>query len=244
MNAIDSAMHRQLGAVWSVIDTDPTVRVSIVTGAGRAFSSGGDFADMADAESVDPVATFSTSFNEARALVGGIINSRKPIISAINGTAAGAGLAVALLADIPIAAKNARLFDGHTRIGVAAGDHAAMIWPLLCGMAKAKYFLMTNEVLTGEEAERHNLVALAVEAEELQERAVAVATRIARTAPSAISFTKHAINHWLRQAAPIFDLSLALELVGFTGGESREAISALTEKRVPVFASNGHKADS
>lgn len=235
MNAMDWAMDHQLATIWAEVDADPAVRVTIITGAGKAFCAGGDFSGISGDVAVDLVERFNTSFKNARGLAMGIVNSRKPIISAINGAAVGAGLAVALLADISIASKTAKLFDGHTRIGVAAGDHAAMIWPLLCGIAKTKYFLLSNEPMTGEDAERHNLVSLAVEPEQLQDRALAIATRIANTAPSAVAYTKYAVNHWLRQAEPIFDLSLALELIGFEGAEAREALSSTSEKRPPVF---------
>ncbi|MDE8345029.1 MAG: enoyl-CoA hydratase/isomerase family protein [Acidocella sp.] len=235
MNAMDWAMDHQLATIWAAVDADPAVRVTIITGAGKAFCAGGDFSGISGDVSADPVERFNTSFKNARGLAMGIVNSRKPIISAINGAAVGAGLAVALLADISIASKTAKLFDGHTRIGVAAGDHAAMIWPLLCGIAKTKYFLLSNEPMTGEEAERHNLVSLAVDADQLQDRALEIATRIANTAPSAVAYTKYAVNHWLRQAEPIFDLSLALELIGFEGAEAREALASIGEKRPPVF---------
>jgi len=235
MNAVDLQMDQQLITIWAEIDADPSVRVSIVTGAGKAFCAGGDFSGIQGDQEADLLDRFTASFANAKNLALGIINARKPIISAINGAAVGVGLAVALLADISIASKTAKLFDGHTRIGVAAGDHAALIWPLLCGVAKAKYFLLSNEPLTGEEAERHNLVSLAVDAETLQDRAVEVAIRVANTAPSAVAFTKYTINHWLRQAQPIFDLSLALELIGFEGSEAREALAATIEKRAPVF---------
>ena len=119
-------------------------------------------------------------------MVYNLINCSKPVVSAINGAAVGAGLVVAILADISIAAKSARLIDGHTKLGVAAGDHAAIVWPLLCGMAKAKYYLLLCDTITGEEAERIGLVSLAVPDEELQARALDIAKRLAEGAPNAI----------------------------------------------------------
>jgi enoyl-CoA hydratase len=147
----------------------------------------------------------------------------------------GAGLVAALMADISIAAKNARLIDGHTRLGVAAGDHAAIVWPLLCGMAKAKYYLLTCEQISGEEAERLGLVSLACEESELQAKALEVARKIASGAQSAMRWTKYSLNNWLRMAGPAFDASLALEVLGFTGPEAQEGIAALREKRAPSF---------
>src|SRR5437762_1095595 len=121
------------------------------------------------------------------------------VVASLHGPAVGAGLVFGLLADISIAAKNARIIDGHTRLGVAAGDHAAIIWPLLCGMAKAKYYLLLCESLSGAEAERIGLVSLAVPESELDRTAVDVAVRLAEGAPSAIRWTKYALNNWLRQ---------------------------------------------
>ncbi len=118
-------------------------------------------------------------FHEARDLVYNVINCPKPIVSAMTGPAVGAGLAVGLLADVSIATPEARIVDGHTKLGVAAGDHAVIVWPLLCGMAKAKYHLLLCEPLDGVEAERIGLVSLCVPAEELEERALAIAVRLA-----------------------------------------------------------------
>jgi enoyl-CoA hydratase len=184
---------------------------------------------------IDDFDTRMRVWREARDMVYNIINCGKPIVSAINGAAVGAGLVLAILADISIAAKSARLIDGHTKLGVAAGDHAAIVWPLLCGMAKAKYHLLLCETVTGEEAERIGLVSLCVPDEELQRRALDVAVRLAEGAPSAIRWTKYALNNWLRAAGPIFDASLALEFLGFNGKELPEGVAALREKRPPNF---------
>ncbi len=234
MNAIGGQLGREIIAIWDVIDRDPETRAAIVTGAGRAFSSGGSIEDM-PTDKRDALDEFCEGFDNARALVAAIIGMRKPLVSAINGAAVGAGLAVALLADIPIASKTAKLFDGHLRLGVVPGDHAAMIWPLLCGLAKAKYFLLTNEPLTGEEAERINLVALAVDAEALQDKAVEVASRLAATAPNALRMSKYVLNHFLRQNQTVLDLSLAFEMVNFGSDESSEAIRAMQARETPAF---------
>ncbi len=174
-------------------------------------------------------------WKEAREIVYNMINCSKIIVSAINGPAVGGGLAVALLADISIAAKNARLIDGHTRLGVAAGDHAAIIWPLLCGMARAKLHLLLSDEVSGEEAERIGLVSMAVEADALMDSAFDIATRLAAGPQSALRWTKHSLNNWLRQAGPIFDNSVALEMLGFTGPEVREGLAAVRERRTPAF---------
>jgi len=233
LNAVDGKMHRELTEIWRAIDTDANVNAVVLTGAGKAFSAGGDL-DLLD----DMITDFDTRirvWKEARDMVYNLINCNKPVVSAINGAAVGAGLALAVLADISIAGASARLIDGHTKLGVAAGDHAAIIWPLLCGMAKAKYHLLLCETLTGAQAERIGLVSLAVPDEELQDRALEIAVRLAEGAPNAIVWTKYALNNWLRSAGPIFDASLGMEFLGFSGHEAPEGAAALREKRAPRF---------
>jgi len=235
LNAADARMHTELVEVWATIDRDPEVRAAVVTGAGRAFSAGGDLGLVENAyrnpEEIGRI------LDEARDLVYNILRCNKPIVSAINGAAVGAGLVVALLADISIAAESARLADGHVRMGVAAGDHAVIIWPLLIGMAKAKYYLMTSEFVGGREAERIGLVSLCVPDDELPDRAMAVALKLATGPRHAIRYTKRALNQWLLQAGPIFDHSLALEMLGFFHEDMMAGVAALREKRPPRYPS-------
>jgi len=233
LNAVTADMHRDLADVWLAVDRDPDVRVAIVQGAGRAFSAGGSFDLLRDM--TDEYAARTRVMREARDIVLNVVNCSKPIVSAIHGPAVGAGLVVALLADISIAGRSARIIDGHTRLGVAAGDHAAICWPLLCGMAKAKYYLLTCETLTGEEAERIGLVSLVVDDGEEQARALEVARTLAAGAQSAIRWTKHTLNHWYRAQGPAFDASLAYEFYGFGGPDATEGLAAHLEKRPPNF---------
>ncbi|MGE3284856.1 MAG: enoyl-CoA hydratase/isomerase family protein [Pseudonocardia sp.] len=233
LNAVGAAEHEQLADVWTVIDRDPSVRVVVVQGAGRAFSAGGSF-DLVQEMADDPVVR-TRVLREARDLVYNVINCSTPIVSAIHGPAVGAGLAVALLADVSVAGRTAKIVDGHTRLGVAAGDHAVISWPLLCGMAKAKYYLLTCEALTGEEAERIGLVSLCVDDEQVQDRALEIARRLAAGSPSAVAFTKYALNNWYRGAGPSFDASLALEFYGFGLPDVGEGIAAHRERRAPRF---------
>ena len=234
-NATNARLHWELTQVWLTVDADPETRVAVVTGAGRAFSAGGDLEWVEEmAGNIDAV---SRTMREASDLVYHIINCEKPVISAINGVAVGAGLVVALLADVSIISETARLTDGHTRLGVVAGDHAAILWPLLCGMAKAKYYLLTAEFLDGKEAERIGLVSLCVPQAEVLPRALAVAEQLAQGSQPSIRWTKRALNNWLRQAGPIFDQSLALEMLAFMGPDLREGARALREKRPPAFPS-------
>lgn len=233
LNSADKIMHRELSEIWKDVEADETVSSVILTGAGDVFSAGGDFEVVKELiESFDARARM---WKEARDLVFNIINCSKPVVSAIQGPAVGAGLVCGILADISIVAKDATIVDGHTRLGVAAGDHAVIIWPLLCGMAKAKYYLLTCERLSGEEAERIGLVSMAVDKADVQARAEQVAIRLAEGAQTAIRWTKYALNNWLRQAGPSFDASLALEFLGFSGPEVKEGLASHLEKRRPTF---------
>ncbi|MGN6309592.1 MAG: enoyl-CoA hydratase/isomerase family protein [Xanthobacteraceae bacterium] len=233
LNATNEVLHHELVQVWLDVEDDDDVSVVILTGAGRAFSAGGDF-EMLERNINDP-ATRARNWKSASKLVYNIINCSKPIISAIHGPVVGAGLAAALLADISIAARSAKIIDGHTRLGVAAGDHAAIIWPLLCGMAKAKYYLLTCEPIDGETAEKLGLVSLVVDDDQLQATALKVANRLVEGAPTAIRWTKYAMNNWLRMMGPTFDASVALEFLGFAGPEVREGLASHLEKRAPKF---------
>jgi len=234
-NAADEAMHTELANVWKDVSSDRETRVAVITGAGKAFSAGGDLAMVermaGDYEHV------SRMLGEMSDLVYNILNCEKPTVSAINGVAVGAGAVAALLADVAIAAEDARIGDGHVRLGVAAGDHAAIIWPLLCGMAKARYYLLTGEMLTGAEAERIGLVAKAVPREQVLDEALRVADSLATGAQPAIRLTKRALNNWLRVAGPTFDQSAAYEMLTFLGPDVVEGYTALREKRPPRFPS-------
>jgi enoyl-CoA hydratase len=233
LSTADHVLHGELAEIWRDVDADPETRVAILRGEGKGFSAGGDLALVEDVAT--DFAARARVWREARDLVYNVINCSKPVVSAMHGPAVGAGLVAGLLADISIAAKTARIIDGHTRLGVAAGDHAAIVWPLLCGMAKAKYYLLLCETVSGEEAERIGLVSLAVDEAELVRKAFEIAGRLAAGSQSAIRFTKQALNNWLRLAGPTFDASLALEMLGFTGPDAREGIAALREKRAPRF---------
>ena len=233
MNATDAALHNALSRVWLDIDDDPDVRVVVVTGAGRAFSAGGDLSWVS--KIVNNYDEMKVAFKEAGDIVYRMSQCSKIIISAINGTAVGAGLAVALMADISLMAEEAKITDGHVRLGVAAGDHAAIIWPMLCGLAKAKYYLLTADFIDGKTADQIGLVSKAVPADELMNFAMKTATKIATGPRDAASFTKRALNLWITQAAPAFDASLALEMLNFMGHDAAEGVAALQEKRSPKF---------
>ena len=230
---MDAETHTELTHIWRDINEDPDIGAVIVTGAGKAFSAGGDF-EMIKQIIASPAARMTT-WKEAKDLVYNVINCNKPIISAINGVAVGAGLVVGILADISICGKSARIVDGHTRLGVAAGDVACIIWPLLCGLAKAKYYLLTCKPLSGEEAERIGLVSLCVDDVDLRQAALETAESLANGAQSAIRWTKYAPNNWLRVNGPIFDTPRRWRCLGSRVPRHRRASHHIWKSESPSF---------
>lgn len=241
LNATNERLHWELTQIWRDLELDAEVRVAVVTGAGRAFSAGGDLTDIEKRGQMTKAEAFQEQMrilHEMSDIVYNMINCDKPIISAINGVAVGAGLAVALLADISIASETARFTDGHTRLGVVAGDHAAIIWPLLCGMAKAKLYLLTSDFLDGKEAERIGLVSLAVPQEQVLPTAMEYARKLASGPQYAIRFTKKSLNQWLRLGGiTAFDYSSALEILTFFDVDVEAGAQALRAKSGPRFPS-------
>lgn len=233
LNATDGTMHAELATIFTDIHNSRDVRAVVVTGEGKAFSAGGDL-DWIQGQ-IGNYAQTVHILREGGDIVRTMLECDTPIISAINGVAVGAGLAVALMADISIINEDCRLTDGHTRLGVTAGDHAVAIWPLLCGMAKSKYYLMTSEFLDGREAERIGLVSKAVPVDEVLPTALRIADQLAIGPRDAIRMTKRSLNYWLRPALPYFEASLAYEVLNFLGPEVVEGFAALRERRQPEF---------
>jgi len=235
MNATNGRMHWELTQIWDTVARDEDTNVVVVTGAGKAFSAGGDLGWIEGV--VGQPDKVQQIQKEAADIVYRMLDLEKPIISAINGVAVGAGLAVAIMADISIMSETAKITDGHVKLGVGAGDHAAIIWPILCGMAKAKYYLMTAEFIDGKEAERIGLVSLCCPQDQVLPRALAVADQLAAGAQQAIRGTKSTLNGWIKQAGPIFDNSLRMEMQCFLSADAAEGVTAVKEKRAAKFPS-------
>lgn len=227
-NAMNDLVHRQISDIWRDIDEDDDVRSVLVCGEGDDFCVGGELELVVGM--LEDRDQRRRTMREAQRLVHTMINCAKPIVSAMQGSVVGGGLAVGLLADISIAARDARLIDGHVRMGLAAGDHAVLIWPLLCGLAKAKYHVMMNMPLSGEEAERIGLVSAAVDGAELTRVALEAAQKLAQMPVAAVRRTKYAFNSWLRAAGPHFDLSHAFEEMSFDTDEVAHAVDILRQR--------------
>jgi enoyl-CoA hydratase len=227
--ATRSAQQSELGQLWRILDRDPAVRSVVITGTGDEFYLSGRppgspdrLAAGRDAAKIWP---FTMKIeHELGTRIHEMINFSKPVVAAINGGTAGAGLGVALLSDITIAAEDAYLFDPHTMLGMAAGDGPPAFWPLFTGIAKTKLYVLTSDALSGLEAERIGLIGLAVPREQLMETALDYGRRLAAAPPVAIRFTKRAINQWFRLALLVaHDYSFALEKLAEYSGEREGA---------------------
>jgi enoyl-CoA hydratase/carnithine racemase len=223
-NAVDDVMHSELSTIFAAAQDDARVRAIVLTGAGRAFSAGGD-------ESPDrrfETATGRTPIDEARHIVEDLIALSKPMVAAVNGHAIGLGALMATLADISFVSEKAKLGDLHVHAALPAGNGAAVIWPLLVGINRAKHLLMTGEILTAAEAERFGLVTRVLPTDEVLPAAMAMAQRLAALAPQAVQGTKIAVNRLLAMASgAVLPLSLSLEAAAMDSDDFREAMERL-----------------
>ena len=229
--------HTEVSWLWRDFDDDPDMRVAVITGRGDHFwtveGNNGVEAMLQDTGDYEAVVNL---IREGLVNVHGIVDCDKPIVSAINGEAMGSGLAVALLADISVAAYDAPLIDGHLLQGLAAGDHSVLAWPLLAGLAKSKLYLLASQPLDGRPAERIGLVSLAVDRADVLDTALRLAQQMASGPQHALRWTKRSLNHWLRTATPAFEASMAFEALGFFGPDLVEALQARLRERTATFA--------
>jgi enoyl-CoA hydratase len=233
LNAVNGAMHSELMQVFLDVQSDAAVRAAVLTGAGRAFCAGGDFGAGADMRTKSGM----TINQEARRIVDNLLDCEKPIVSAVNGPAAGLGATVALLCDVVVAARNARIGDPHVKMGITAGDGGAVIWPLLIGVNRAKYMLMTGDLITAEEGFSLGLVNKVVDEGEAFPEALAIARKLAAGAPYAVQSSKTAVNKFIKAVSNlVLPYSLAVEEVSMRTSDHREAVAAFQEKRDPQFS--------
>ena len=234
LNAVDGAMHDDLSRVFYDIALDEESDIVVLTGAGRAFSAGGDMAWLE--EMCSNRAAWDRVRVEAKRIVFGLLECEKPVIAKINGHAAGLGATLALFCDVIFASEKARIADPHVRVGLVAGDGGALIWPQLIGYARAKEYLLTGDPLSASKAAEIGLINHCVPADELDERVDAFCDRLAAGATAAIRYTKVAINIGLRQIAhTLMDASIGYESLTNDTRDHREAVRAFIEKRRPEF---------
>jgi enoyl-CoA hydratase len=238
LNAVNGRLHYELANLGRDADLDRRTKVLVITGSGRAFCAGGDFSSgsVPDAGAGDPAANGVDMMLEARMIVDGLLECTKPVLAAVGGFAMGLGATVALLCDIVVADRSATFADTHVSMGIGAGDGGQLIWPLLMGVNRAKYFLMTGDRLQAEEAERLGLVNFVTEDGRALARALEIADRLAAGPTAAITASKVPINTWIRaQSAQILPLSLKMEELTIATDDAREAGRAFVEKRPPRF---------
>ena len=235
LNSFTGGMHNSMSRIWDDVNDDPEVHVVVLTGAGRAFSAGGNVINMQ--KKIDDTASWDAGMPEAKRIVFRILECDKPIIARVNGHAVGLGATVALLCDIIIAADHAKIGDPHVNAGLVAGDGGALIWPQLVGFARAKEYLLTGDLMSAAEAERIGLINHAVPADQLDEKVYGLARRLAAGPMKSIRWTKQTINVPLRQLAhSMMDLSLSLETQSNLSKDHQEAVWAFGEKRKPNFS--------
>lgn len=234
LNAMTAAMHEETSRLFYDLGMDHTIDVVILTGAGKAFSAGGDIAGMR--EMYEKPELFDLGIMEAKKVVFGILDCDKILICKMNGDAVGLGATIGLFCDVIFAADHARIGDPHVRVGLAAGDGGAIIWPQLIGYARAKEYLLTGDLMTAKDAAAMGLINHAVPAAELDAKVDAFARKIAGGAMKSIKFTKTAINIGLKQLAhSMMDTCMAYEALSNRTDDHREAIEAFSEKRKPKF---------
>ena len=232
LNAVDGALHHELTTLPRDFDSDRDMRALVITGAGRAFCSGGDFSPGSTPTGSRGI----TAAEEGRRVVDHLLECTKPIISAVNGYAMGLGATVALLADVVVAGRSAVFADTHVAMAIGAGDGGQLIWPLLVGVNKAKYFLMTGDRVGADEAERIGLVNFVVDDALLLDTALGIAARLAAGPTQAIAASKAGVNAWMRSlSSQILPLSLSVEMACFGGRDNTEAVRAFNDKRPPDY---------
>lgn len=233
LNAVDDALHTDLARLFSELRRETEARAVLLTGSGRAFSAGGDFAWFPELQQPERMEALR---RDAKQLIWDLLDIEIPIVAAVNGPAMGLGASIALLCDVIYMADTAIIGDPHVKVGIVAGDGGVAIWPLAVGPARAKEYLLTGDPVSAAEAERIGLVNRVVPAAELQATALAFASKLAAGAPLAIRYTKLSVNKLIKDALNIaFDTSTALELVTFKSEDHQEALAALREKRPPNF---------
>jgi len=237
LNAVDHPMHTLLPARLAELSEDLSVRAIVLTGAGRAFSAGGDIKAMLSRVGTPTGTNHAINVpTTARKLIHGIFDCETPIIAAVNGDAMGLGATIAVCCDISVIAEDAKFGDTHVRVGLVAGDGGAAIWPLLIGANKAKDFLMRGRVIDGIEAERQGIINYVAPRDEVMTRAMEIARDIARLPPFAVRWSKASVNKGVRQQInQVFDLSIAYEALTMVTEDHGEAVRAFAEKRKPTF---------
>lgn len=233
VNAVDQLLHDEFAELFADLRRDPGGRAVVLTGDGKAFSAGGDFDWFPQ---LRDMATLDHLRRTAKQLIWDLIDMEVPVVCGLNGSAAGLGASIALLCDVVVMSERALVVDPHVNVGLVAGDGGAAIWPLLVGPLAAKRHLLLGDPLTASDALRLGVAAEVCAPDEVRERALHWAQRLAAQPPLAVQGTKQAVNAQLKRALlDSFDLSTALEIPCFLSADHAEAVDALRDKRTPRF---------
>lgn len=238
LNAVNPWLHRELSWLGRDLQADESVKVAVLTGAGRAFCAGGDQKATADDRPPEGGVPSEVRWREAEEIVRGLVALEKPIIAMVNGPAMGIGATIALLCDVVIMGKSARIADSHVNVGLVAGDGGATIWPLLCGLNRAKEYLMLGTQIYGERAYEIGLANHVYDDEELYEKTLEHARQFLRMPTYAMRATKATLNRHLRESVELtLEMGLTYEAISTRDPDRVEGGASFRERREPNFTS-------
>ncbi len=233
LNRVGEELHDELARLFPRLQREREARAILLTGAGRAFSAGGDFEWFPQLQAPGRLEALRL---DGKQIIWDLLDVHLPIVCALNGHAIGLGASIALLCDAVFMAESATIADPHVRVGIVAGDGGTVAWPLAIGPMLAKRYLLTGDPVPAPEAARLGLVTEVVPDDEVFDRAMTFARKLAAGAPLAVQYTKQAVNQYVKQvAATSFDLATALEITTFRSADHAEALAALRERRPPNF---------
>jgi len=233
MNAVDEQLHHDLWLLFRELVAERDARAVVLTGAGRAFSAGGDMAWFPQLRAPDRLHALR---REGKQLIWNLLDVEIPVVAALNGPAVGLGASVALMCDVIVMAETASIVDPHVQVGLVAGDGGTAIWPLLVGPLAAKRHLLLGDPLGADEAVRLGVASEVCAVDDVLAVARRWANRLAAQPPLAVQATKLAVNAQIKQALlTSFDVAMALEMSCFHSDDHAEAVAAFVEKRTPRF---------
>jgi enoyl-CoA hydratase len=234
LNAVNFDMHEELPDVLRFAASDPHSDVVVLTGAGEAFSAGGDLAHIENFAARP--ALFDNEARVAKRIVMALLDIEKPVVCRLNGHAIGLGATLALMCDVIFAAEGAKIGDPHVKLGLVAGDGGAMIWAARIGLGRAKEFLLTGDLVSAKRAEEIGLVNHCLPADQLDGAVDAFCQKLLAGASRAINWTKVLMNMELKRvASAVLEAGVAYESLSVRTAELREGVQALKDKRRPSF---------
>jgi enoyl-CoA hydratase len=229
LNSVDTALHEDLALVWDLLFDDEDAGAVVLTGAGRAFCSGGHFPDFVRYHE-DP-AVIHQACRTAERISRSMIACELPVVAAVNGAAVGLGASLATMCDIVLMGEDAYIADPHVSVGVVAGDGGPVVWPLLTSLSRAKEHLFLGDRISAAECERIGMASRVLAQAELMPHAMDLAARLAAQPRQALRQTKRVVNQHLQQAANlVLNFGLAAEAVSFQSSDVSDTIARFNAK--------------